>query len=170
MEFEVEARILPSTPVMFTARSLPYDRIREIGKDFGAITKYVARNGGKITGSFIRYVGECTMENMNMEICFSVERLLPECDGIMAKIIPENECKTARGIHKGSYEGLAMFYIEMDKWFNAQGLIHAAEPMWEIYLNNPAEVSEDDLLTEILWPISNGTELSNPQNLWYKQK
>ena len=138
---------------MFTKRRLPYDRLREVGHDYHAICCYILQNGGEITGSFVRYTDDRRLKIKDMEICFSVKELLPASGDIKAKVIPKTAAKMARGIHKGSYEGLAAFHEEMDQWFNEQGLRRASAPIWEIYINSPDDVSEEELLTEILQPI-----------------
>ncbi len=153
MEFQVLTKTIPETPVMMISRTLPYARVQEISQDFDALFGYILQKGGEITGSFLRYVGECTMESMNMEICIAVKTLLPPSGDIQALTLPALKATMAQGMYKGPYTGLNAFYEKMDAWFKAQGLPYGEAPMWEIYLNNPAETPEEELLTEILFPI-----------------
>jgi effector-binding domain-containing protein len=55
-------------------------------------------------------------------------------------------------VHRGSYEDMGEAYASIASWIHARG--HAIlGPSREIYLNSPADVGRDDLLTEIQWPI-----------------
>ncbi len=51
-------------------------------------------------------------------------------------------------IHKGSYATLRDDYGEMMQYLSEKGL-QVGTPTWEVYINDPAEVPEEDLLTEI---------------------
>jgi effector-binding domain-containing protein len=55
-------------------------------------------------------------------------------------------------LHKGSYASMDSSYATIAAWIHERGhrVIGASR---EIYLNNPADVAESDLLTEIQWPI-----------------
>lgn len=55
-------------------------------------------------------------------------------------------------IHQGSYENMGESYATVATWIHERGH-RIAGPNREIYFNSPAEVSEADLLTEILVPI-----------------
>jgi effector-binding domain-containing protein len=55
-------------------------------------------------------------------------------------------------VHRGSYEEMGEAYASIASWIHARG--HAIlGPSREIYLNSPTDVDQDDLLTEIQWPI-----------------
>lgn len=153
MDFEVIRMKMPRRLVMYTERSLPYHRLNEIGNDYKAISDYITRSNVQIKGSFVRYSDDRENKVKNLEICFAVEKLLPEVNYIKAMTIQSSEFKFFRGLHRGSYEGLWKFNEEMETWFNNQNLIRSPGLIWEIYHNSLADVSEADLLTEILWPI-----------------
>jgi effector-binding domain-containing protein len=55
-------------------------------------------------------------------------------------------------VHRGPYEDMAEAYASVASWIHDRG--HAIlGPSREIYLNSPADADQDDLLTEIQWPI-----------------
>ena len=56
-------------------------------------------------------------------------------------------------LHRGSYPGLAAAYDRLRDWIPAQGRAPGNGP-WESYVNTPAEVAEDELRTEVIWPLS----------------
>ena len=55
-------------------------------------------------------------------------------------------------IHQGSYEKMGDTYASVATWIHEHGH-NQSGPGREIYLNNPDDVSSDELLTEIQWPI-----------------
>lgn len=55
--------------------------------------------------------------------------------------------KAVHFTHSGSYAGLRPAYEEMMSYLEAEGLQYAA-PTWELYLNDPNEVHEEQLVTE----------------------
>jgi effector-binding domain-containing protein len=56
-------------------------------------------------------------------------------------------------LHVGSYPGLGAAYERLGEWIPAQGHAPGAGP-WESYINDPTEVGEADLRTEVIWPVS----------------
>ncbi len=55
-------------------------------------------------------------------------------------------------IHRGSYATMGDTYASVAAWIQEHG--HSPMgPGREIYMNNPGDVAEEDLLTEIQWPI-----------------
>ncbi len=56
-------------------------------------------------------------------------------------------------VHRGPYDGLRQAYDGLHEWIHAQGREEAAGP-WESYVDDPGEVDEADLRTEVCWPLS----------------
>ncbi|MGF1508936.1 MAG: GyrI-like domain-containing protein [Myxococcota bacterium] len=55
-------------------------------------------------------------------------------------------------LHRGSYDTLGLAYHALDAWSQERGHTRAG-PMREIYLNDPSDVSQGELLTEVLLPL-----------------
>ncbi len=55
-------------------------------------------------------------------------------------------------IHRGSYASMGDTYASVSAWIHEHGHTPTG-PGREIYMNNPGDVAEEDLLTEIQWPI-----------------
>ena len=55
-------------------------------------------------------------------------------------------------VHRGAYDGLPATYDRLHAWIHDQGMDDAPGP-WESYVDDPSEVDEADLRTEICWPL-----------------
>jgi effector-binding domain-containing protein len=53
----------------------------------------------------------------------------------------------------GAYPGLGGAYERLQSWIPAQGRTPGVAP-WESYINDPTEVAEADLRTEVIWPVT----------------
>ena len=58
----------------------------------------------------------------------------------------------AKAIHKGPYEGSESTYNDLFSWIEEHGK-EITGPIREVYLNDPAEVGPEEILTEIYVPV-----------------
>lgn len=85
-------------------------------------------------------------ENSDIEVGFPVKKK----DGI-TRTIAGSEC--AMGVHTGTYATLNKTYAAIAEWISRNGYRIAAPP-YERYLNSPGEVTEENLMTEVYFPIA----------------
>lgn len=83
-------------------------------------------------------------------MCVPVARPVETNDRLDVVEIPSGTAASL--VHRGGYDDLSASYNAVAAWIHERGHRIVA-PHREIYLNSPADTAEDDLLTEILFPI-----------------
>ena len=58
----------------------------------------------------------------------------------------------AKTVHRGPYEASRETYTNLYAWLKRNGL-RITGPIREIYLNDPGQVSPEEILTEIYVPV-----------------
>ena len=120
------------------------------GPAYGMITAFMAENEIAPTGMPMcinrRY------ENGVMDLSFSmpVADSVAVPEGMMMEKIPGGKCLST--IHKGPYDGLASSWEKMVGYVEANPQDMRYYP-FEIYVNDPNTVAEEDIETKIVYPV-----------------
>lgn len=75
-------------------------------------------------------------------------------DGAAAGVVTLPGGRFASVLHTGAYPGIGKAYERLFGYMNEHRLVPVG-PSRELYLNDPAEVPEEDLLTEVQFPVEN---------------
>jgi effector-binding domain-containing protein len=129
-----------------------------IGKLIGQLFGFVESSGGtgsniKLTGPaiFICHDKEYRENDADIEVCLPISGSIDlEIPSITLTTLPA--IKAVSVIHKGPYQEVDVAYTRIFEYMAENGLEQAAPPR-SLYLNDPNEVPEEELLTEVQVPV-----------------
>ncbi len=156
MEREIELREMPAQAVVGKRFRTSMEKIPgDIEASFGAIFGYLGEMGENPSGApFALYYGdmkEFNLEDFEMELCVPVSRPLESKGDITAREVPGG--LAAVTLHKGPYDAVEPAYNDLDAWIKENGYRYAGSAR-ETWLNDPSQVAESELLTEISIPVA----------------
>lgn len=111
------------------------------------------KNGLKVTGPFMSLYHDCEYREKDATVeCAApvTGRVVLSDPAMEVRTIPGGRCLSL--IHKGPYARLHEAWSRIGAYAEDRGFLPAG-PHRELYLNDPATVSEDELLTELQIPI-----------------
>lgn len=131
----------------------------EIGTMIAKVCEYAEASGAQIQGrpTFICHERPKEAMKANEEARADVEVVIPVAkpvqgaDDITCYELPGGQM--AKIVHKGPYEKSATAYKKLFEWI-AQNNKKVAGPTREVYLNDPRQVTPEEILTEIYAPIA----------------
>jgi len=124
------------------------------------ICQFAAQNGIQMIGPPLFICHETSPEtaikadkegNADVEVAVPIAMRGEETEDIKCYKLPG--AKMAKIIHKGPYREETATYQKLFAWLKENGKT-VVGPMREVYLNDPHEVSEEELLIEIYAPIA----------------
>jgi effector-binding domain-containing protein len=151
MTYKCELIDRPAQPVLSIRTHSSVQNLPAIlGQSYGAIMQYLSQLGQPPAGApFVAYFN-MDMENLDIEVGFPVAKKWPGQGNIQASEIPGGKVGTC--LYTGPYDKMAPAYEALTKWMKAQG--HEATGIaYEIYLDDPQQVSPEALQTQIVFPI-----------------
>lgn len=118
-----------------------------IGSEYQKIYAYMQEIGVMPSGApFVGYFN-MDMDDLDVEIGYPVSKVISAKDEIKVSEIPEG--KYATMLYTGPYGEMKSAYRELSQWMEANQ-VKPNYRAYEIYLNDPAEVAESELKTQIL--------------------
>ncbi len=121
-----------------------------IGECYGEIWAYMSRKGIKAIGMPFVLYHNMDMNNLDVDIGWQIEQDDPGEGRIRQMVVTGGEVLYA--MHAGPYSALEDTYREVMAYIG-ENKIKTAEWMYEIYLNSPEDTPEENLKTEIYFPI-----------------
>ena len=153
MSYNVKTRKVEPVKVMSIRTTLTMQTMgEEMPRLFTRLYEYITQNGGQMTGDCfdLYHDEEFNPECIDVECCFSVADFLPNSGEIQRRTVEGS--LMASTLHKGPYDGLNEAYEAIMRWVGPNGYVLLPR-MRNLYLNDPYEVSPEEILTEVLWPI-----------------
>jgi len=152
MDYEIAEKELAPQLALTHRTTVTMTTVGErIGAAFGVLMEHGGKTGARWAGPpFTIYPTVCDDE-FEIVVCAPVEPGAEAGEGVRLEEIPGGRVATT--IHVGLYRAVSQAYTALQKWMTDNGRRPAGPPR-EIYLNDPAEVPEAELLTEVDWPIA----------------
>ena len=152
MDYEIsEKELAPQLALTHRMRVTMPTIGEKIGAGFGVLMEHAAKTGAQWAGPpFIMYPEVCDDE-FEAVICMPVVPGATGGDGVDVEEIPGGRVATT--VHAGPYREIGKAYTALQKWMTDNGC-RPAGMVREIYLNDPGEVAESELLTEVDWPVA----------------
>ena len=152
MADDIVIKEIPEQTALVAHRRAAMDGLGDVlGEAFGAIMAQAQSGGAQFAGPpFCLYPGEMGAE-IDVDVCMPVAPGAAGGAGVDVETIPGGTAATT--LHHGSYSTIGETYAGLQAWMQANGRAPAGPPR-EVYLNDPASVPADELLTEIVWPVA----------------
>ena len=151
MDFQCEIKDQNAQPTLSIRERTPIDGLPQLlGESYGKIAGYLAELGEQPAGAPFAAYYNMDMQDLDVEIGFSVTKPLDGKGDIQASEVPGG--KLAIAMHVGRYGDIAPAYDALTQFVKENGY----EPTgvsYEFYLNNPEETPQKLLQTQILFPL-----------------
>jgi effector-binding domain-containing protein len=127
----------------------------DMGRIIGKLMEWAMKRGVKMAGPpFAVYYSspdEMSRGEMKFEVGIAFVGEAQEEGNIQIKTFPAQNVLSA--IHKGPYSQIAPVYAALMEYATKNGYQVTGPPM-ELWLTNPMEVAESELLTEVRFPVT----------------
>lgn len=151
MDYQITLKQQASQPVLSIRKFTSISQLsQEIGRAYGMIVTYMQEMGEQPKEAPFTAYYNMDMENLDVEMGFTVSKPIAGRGEIKAGKIPEG--KYVEGMYKGPYSGVAAAYEAINAWVNEKGLTPTGIA-YEYYFNTPGEVPDSELLTKIMFPV-----------------
>ncbi|KUG19870.1 MAG: GyrI-like domain-containing protein [Methanomicrobiaceae archaeon] len=135
-------------------------RYEEIPQMIMAVCDYAMKHGVELAGPPIFLMHETGAEdamradqegNADMEVAWPIAAAVEDAGEFRCYSLPGGEM--AMIVHRGAYHECGRTYERLYAWF-AERAIPPGGPIREVYLNDPCEVAESEILTAIYVPLA----------------
>lgn len=148
---DVKEKRIKETYVAYIPHHGSYDKIPEYIEEIKQwINEKGLKTNGQAYGTYLNSPEDVAEEDLQYEIGFFFEgNAMPE-GKIGIKEMPEHTVLTA--LHQGPYTQVGPIIHGLAKYAVENGY-DVVGPITEVYLNDPAQVPEGELLTEVQLPV-----------------
>ena len=151
MDYKIEVTEAAAQPTLAIRTRTPVSAIGQVmGEKFGAVYQYLMEIGGKAGEAAYSAYYNMDMNDLDVDIGFLVTKPLPGRGDIHSGEIPAG--KQVSLMFKGPYEKMEPAYHAINEWMAASHCVPTGVA-YELYYNDPSQVSPDELLTKIVFPV-----------------
>ncbi len=151
MGYKCEIHDQNPQPTLSIRTHTSVDRLGQVlGETYASIMQHLVELGEQPSGAPFTAYFNMDMQNLDVEIGFPVDRKIPGKETIQSSEMPGG--KYASCLHKGPYSEITHAYEAINKFLQENSL-QPTGVVYEFYLNKPDEVSQEELLTQIEFPL-----------------
>ncbi len=155
-EFEIVT--VESQPILYVHRSSAIDPASMgacMGEAFGSLMGFMGEHGIQIAGAPLAIYHAYSETEATYDVAVPVsaadaERAAGHAD---IKAGASHAGRALKAVHVGPYTKLADTYSRIMPYMEQEGLPPTG-PSWEVYMNDPESTPEDELITEIYFPVA----------------
>lgn len=151
MAFQSEIKEQDPQPTLSIRSRTPIQGLpRLLGESYGKIAGYLAELGEQPAGAPFAAYHNMDLHDLDVEIGFPVTKAIEGKGEIQASQVPGG--KLGYALHTGPYGDIAPAYDALTQFVKEKGY----EPTgvsYEFYLNDPEETPQDQLQTQIVFPL-----------------
>lgn len=151
MNYTCEITEMPAQPVL-SIRA--HTRVEELpaflGQAYGMVMQYLAELGEAPAGAPFAAYFNMNMQDLDIEAGFPVQRPLPGRGTVQAGEIPGGS--QASVIHTGPYQDCGPAYETLTQ-FVQLNLREATGVAYEFYLNDPQEITPEQIQMQVVFPL-----------------
>ncbi len=118
---------------------------------FRTLTQHAAATGADVVGPPMVFSPDVGAEEFDLVICMPVAEGAAAGEGVALEEVPG--AHVVFTTHQGPYRGVPDAYRALFAWLEENGRT-AAGPAREVYLNDPQDVPESELLVEVSIPLA----------------
>ena len=151
MEYSCEMKEQAPQPTLtIRTRTAVQNLPQVMGESYGTIAQYLGELGEHPAGPPFCAYYNMDMQDLDVEIGFAVAKKLAGSEDIQAGEMPTG--KMASCVFTGPYVEMAPAYEALAAWIEKNGY-EPAGIAYEFYLNDPGEVTPEELMTQIVFPL-----------------
>jgi len=151
MAFQCEIKEQSAQPTLSIRARIPIDGLPQLlGESYGKISAYLAELDEQPAGAPFAAYYNMDMQDLDVEIGFPVAKQIQGKGDIQASQVPGG--KQGVALHTGRYGDIAPAYDALAGFVKEQGY----EPTgisYEFYLNDPEKTPQEELQTQIVFPL-----------------
>ncbi|MCL2083327.1 MAG: GyrI-like domain-containing protein [Oscillospiraceae bacterium] len=143
--------------VALKQKAVDMDKMMKVmGEGYCKLWRYVAGQGKEVAGApYCRYTNANEdYTQFDIELGVPVNEEIPDSGEFFMSQTYEG--KALAGTHKGPYSTLETAYCAIMDYAKENSIALTANDCYDYYLNNPGETPEDELLTQVVFPINLG--------------
>jgi len=149
---DIQVRQLPAQLALTVRRRVKMNELAaSMAEAFRTLMQHAATTGAQFVGPPFTLYPEMPAEWVTFVVCMPVAPGAVAGDGVKLEELPAVEAATL--LYKGPYDAMEPTWRHLVEWVGASDR-QPGGPMREVYLNDPATVLPEELLTELVAPLA----------------